>query len=94
MGLTPAEAGDCLKHHEQLFELRFPDPHLEYQNFCDLAVELEPRGKNVHDVRLVASAQTLGIRRLLTLDARDFKRAQAAGYIELLTPAGVLRDER
>jgi len=88
-GLSASEAAQWLTRFENLFQLRFPDAHIEYQIFCELAVELEPMGENVHDLRLVAAAQALGVRKLLTLDSSDFKKADAAGHVDVLTPAAV-----
>ena len=89
VGLTVVETARRLDQIEQVFSLRFPEPETEYRIFRELALELEPKGKKVHDLRLVASARALGINRFLTMDVADFKRAAEAGHIELLTPIDV-----
>jgi predicted nucleic acid-binding protein len=89
LGLSVGETSRRLDQLERVFRLRCPDAHAEYVAFRELARELQPIGKKVHDLRLVASARVLGIPKFLTLNRVDFRRASAAGYIEVLTPTDV-----
>jgi len=93
-GWSVARAASWLDQIERRFRLRFPDPRAEYEIFRDLVCDLEVKGRKVHDLRLVASARALGIRKLLTLNATDCKRAADANHIELLTPADVIQGMR
>ncbi len=89
-GFTPDAAAGLLDGLERTFTLLFPDAQVEYRLFRDLKRELSTSGKQVHDIRIVAACRSLGIRKVLTQNARHFARAAAAGHIEAITPAATL----
>lgn len=60
-----------------------------YDEFKRLLTTYEVRGKQVHDVRLVASMATWKITKILTLNERHFLRFTTEG-ITVLTPEAVL----
>jgi predicted nucleic acid-binding protein len=81
-GLTPADADACLADFLDSFIL-LPDPPDLLDLWREIVVAQSIRGKQAHDAKLVAVMRAHGAGRVLTFNARDFRRY---GDIEIVVP--------
>jgi len=72
-GLTVAETDRLAGVIEWDFEF-LPDSRETHERWRALLVQHNVQGVQVHDARIAASMYVLGVERLLTINARDFKR--------------------
>lgn len=88
LGLTVSEADAQIEDFLQWSTL-LPDPANSFRLWRRLVTESNTVGKRAHDAKLAASLSALGIRRLVTLNARDFARFNGVAGIdlELIVPA-------
>lgn len=63
---------------EELFP-RVPDPPDLYERWRTLVVQFGVSGSQVHDARIVAAMQSLGITKILTFNGQDFSRYAPLG---------------
>jgi predicted nucleic acid-binding protein len=85
-GLSIAETNRRLTILESVFSV-LAEPPTTYQLWRSLVVTHAVHGKQVHDARIVAVMQALGITHVLTLNDADF--ARYAG-ITAVTPASLV----
>ncbi len=84
-GLSPAETDVRARAFESRLQL-LPDSLSVHQEWRRLIVAHEVSGVQVHDARLVAAMRVHGVKRVLTLNQRDFARY---GDIEAIHPSSV-----
>ncbi len=72
-GLTPEEADASAAEFEAAFSL-LPDTPAVHKEWRRLLVDYRVSGAQVHDTRLVASMHVYGVKRILTLNTKDFSR--------------------
>jgi len=72
-GLTPVEANALAEEVEAEFRL-LPDSILVHQEWRRMLVDYGLSGAQVHDARLAAAMRVHGVKRILTFNARDFRR--------------------
>ena len=72
-GLTSLEADRQARQIESTF-LLLPDNPAVHEEWRKMLVDLEISGVQVHDARLVAAMRVHGLKRILTLNDRDFRR--------------------
>jgi predicted nucleic acid-binding protein len=72
-GLTVAETDRLARIIERDFEF-LPDSRETHERWRSLLVAHNIQGVQVHDARIAANMYVHGIGRLLTINARDFKR--------------------
>jgi predicted nucleic acid-binding protein len=72
-GLSVAETDSLARVIERDFEL-LPDSRETHERWRALLVAHGVQGVQVHDARLAASMYVHGVRQLLTINVRDFKR--------------------
>jgi predicted nucleic acid-binding protein len=72
-GLTVAETDRIARVIERDFEF-LPDSRDVHDRWRQLIVAHEVKGVQVHDARLAASMYVHGVRQLLTVNVRDFRR--------------------
>ena len=82
LGMSPEEAMTNIADLLRLFRLVDDELGIFWQ-WRSLVAEHAVRGKRAHDTRLVASMKKHGIRRLVTSNAKDFRRYD---FIELIVP--------
>ena len=73
LGFSIAETDAELSKIEQVFDI-LPDTLETYENWRELVVKHSVLGVKVHDVKIVAAMKTHNIPKLLTFNAKDFKR--------------------
>lgn len=88
LGLTVAETDKRARMMERDFVL-LPDSDQVHAHWRRLVVKHSVSGAQVHDARLAAAMMAHGVHKLLTFNARDFRRYG----IEVMDPAGVLEAE-
>jgi len=72
-GLTPAEANIRAREFELQLRL-LPDSELIHFEWRKMLVDYAISGVQVHDARLAAAMRVHGISRILTFNAKDFRR--------------------
>jgi len=72
-GLAPVQADLYARQVEQRFRL-LPDSPAVHEEWRKLLVVSDVSGVQVHDARLAAAMHVHGVRRILTLNTRDFLR--------------------
>jgi predicted nucleic acid-binding protein len=86
-GLSPAEADKRAREIESRLQL-LPDTGPIHQEWRRMLVDYGVSGVQVHDARLVASMRIHGVGRILTFNARDFRRFTD---IEAVLPQDLIR---
>jgi predicted nucleic acid-binding protein len=84
-GLSVAETDLLARVIERDFEF-LPDSREVHDRWRSLLVTYDVHGVQVHDARLAASMYVHGVGRLLTLNARDFRRYEG---LRVLHPSDV-----
>jgi predicted nucleic acid-binding protein len=84
-GLTPPETHVRAVQFEAQLRL-LPDSVLVHQEWRRMLVDYSISGVQVHDARLVAAMRVHGVKRILTFNARDFRRFED---VEALLPQDV-----
>jgi predicted nucleic acid-binding protein len=84
-GLSVAETNQLARVMERDFEF-LPDNRETHERWRALLVKHSVRGVQVYDAKLAATMYTYGIARLLTINARDFKRFDG---LQILRPEDV-----
>lgn len=79
-GMTAADAAHALRDLEDLFP-RLPDQDTVFSEWKRIVHQFDVRGVQVHDARLVAVMLAHGIRHILTLDTKDFRRYASEGIV-------------
>lgn len=92
LGQSASAAFQQVDEMVKVFELHRPGID-EYDHFRSLYLELLPSGKKVHDLKHVAAMKSLGVAHLLTLNAPDFRKAEAVGHIRIITPQDVVQND-
>jgi predicted nucleic acid-binding protein len=72
-GLSVAETDQLARVIERDFEL-LPDSRETHERWRALLIAHNVQGVQVHDARLAASMYVHGVRQLLTINVRDFRR--------------------
>ena len=72
-GLTPEEANRKAKQVEAQLELLADSAHV-HREWRQMLVDYSISGVQVHDARLVAAMRVHGVKRILTFNAKDFRR--------------------
>jgi len=72
-GLSVAETDRLAQVIERNFEF-LPDNHEVHNRWRSLLVAHNIQGVQVHDARLAASMYVYGVRQILTINIRDFRR--------------------
>jgi len=72
-GFRPWEVGELAKEVESQFNL-LPDSELVHFGWRKMLVDCGISGVQVHDARLAAAMRVHGISRILTFNAKDFRR--------------------
>ena len=72
-GLDPVDADACIVDFLDSFTL-LPDPPDLFELWREIVVAHKVRGKQAHDGRLVALIRAFAGHRVLTFNARDFRR--------------------
>jgi predicted nucleic acid-binding protein len=72
-GLSPEEADPSAAEFETAFRL-LPDTPAVHKEWRRLLVDFRVSGVQVHDARLVAAMHIHGVKRILTLNTKDFAR--------------------
>ena len=85
-GLTPVEANALAEEVEAEFRL-LPDSILVHQEWRRMLVDYGLSGAQVHDARLAAAMRVHGVKRILTFNARDFRRF---ADVEAVTPQDLI----
>jgi predicted nucleic acid-binding protein len=87
LGMTPAEADVDILKILQRFRL-FRDERGLFDRWRGLVLQLQVRGKNSHDARLVAAMQRHGLGTIVTFNVGDFTRYPGIAVIDpLLVPS-------
>jgi predicted nucleic acid-binding protein len=73
LGFTVSQTNTELSKTEQIFDL-LPDTIEVYRNWRELVVNHSVYGIQVHDAKIVAAMKAYNIEKLLTFNAKDFKR--------------------
>ncbi len=73
LGMSPEAANAEVNDLRQDF-LFLPDTEEIFEEWQQIALTYQVRGKQVHDARLVAVMRVYGIERILTHNVRDFRR--------------------
>jgi predicted nucleic acid-binding protein len=73
VGMSVLEAENDLAQCFEMFDL-FRDERAIFDNWHELVVQHEVKGKQAHDARLAAAMKRHGIRYLLTFNDVDFRR--------------------
>lgn len=89
-GMSAKETQSEITQIKRLFTL-LRDERGIFTEWERLVVVHDVKGKNTHDVRLVAAMQRHNLTRLLTFNTEDFKRFTD---IQVITPADVLSSNR
>ncbi len=79
-GFLPQEAFEAHREIETIF-FRLPGTLDTYSTWRSLVLRYAVCGVQVHDARLVAVILAHGIRHILTLDAKDFRRYASEGIV-------------
>lgn len=87
LGWTPAQTETELARLESIFEL-LPDEPLYFQ-WRRLVTTYGVSGVNAHDARLVAAMKVHRLTHLLTCNAKNFRRYEAAENIAVVEPDSV-----
>jgi len=85
-GLSPQDANRRAQEVEARFRL-LPDSVLVHEEWRRMLVEYGISGVQVHDARLVAAMRVHSVKRILTFNARDFRRFTD---VEALLPQDVI----
>lgn len=89
LGLSSSEAGLKAAQFETLFRLLEENPAI-YPLWRNLVEAAGVLGKQVHDARLVAAAQTHGVTHLLTFNAPHFARlVRSVPGLTVIEPAHI-----
>jgi len=88
LGLTPEQTKTQIDRFLAMFPLEFNDDRQLYAEWMRLVETHRCLGKAAHDARLVAAMNLHGITRMLTFNAKDFRRYAPAIY--LLEPAQIV----
>lgn len=72
-GLTPEEANRKAEQVEAQLQL-LPDSIQVHREWRQMLVDYGISGVQVHDARLVAAMRVHGVKRILTFNAKDFRR--------------------
>jgi predicted nucleic acid-binding protein len=79
-GFLPQEAFEAHREIETIFS-RLPGTLDTHSTWRNLVLRYSVRGVQVHDARLVAAMLAHGIRHILTLDTKDFRRYASEGIV-------------
>ena len=86
LGFTPSEAVTELRRIENVFKT-LQETAAIFQKWKEHVTKYGVSGLETHDTRIVAAMITLGVRRILTFNEKDFVRF---GEIKTSTPNSVL----
>ncbi len=84
LGWTPAKTDAEISRLETILTV-LPDVQAIYQEWRKLVLQHSVIGKQVHDARIVAAMNVHKITKLLTFNAKDFKRFQNIALIDPTT---------
>ncbi len=73
LGFSIAQADAELEKLEKVFDI-LPDIVDVYKNWRELVINHSVSGVKAHDAKIVAAMKAHGVQRLLTFNAKDFKR--------------------